>query len=265
MTKSLALVGCGKMGQALLSGWLKSQHFFDISVIQPDPLPADFATDGFSYFTNLPEGKVFDIIVFAVKPQILDQVIKTYTGSVHPETLIISIAAGKNISTFESTFGLKQSIIRTMPNTPAMVGKGITALVANSSVTENQKQEADNLFKTCGETLWLKAEKQLDAITAVSGSGPAYLFYFIEALTKSAQELGLSEDHAMQLARQTVIGAASLAEHDSQTEVSTLRQNVTSPGGTTEAALNILMDGQLDSILQQALKAAKERSQELSN
>lgn len=265
MPLSLALVGCGNMGQALLTGWLQHQVPYDISVIQPDPLPSDYTQNGYSYYDHLLDKKSFDIIIFAVKPQILDEVVKGYAKAVHEQTLIISIAAGKSIQTFEKFFGEEQPIIRVMPNTPAAVGKGISALVSNSITSEEQKAIAEGLFKSSGQTIWLDDEHQMDAVTAISGSGPAYLFYFIEAFATAAEKAGLNPEISEILARQTIIGAAALAENQDRTSAETLRQNVTSPKGTTEAALNILMDGDFQKKLTEAVLAAKSRSEELKS
>ena len=265
MSISLALIGCGKMGQALLTGWLKNNPDYEFTVIQPDPLPDNYPQDGYNYYTELPANKSFDIIVFAVKPQILNQVIKSYSSAVHESTLILSIAAGKDIKSFEKFFGSEQPIIRIMPNTPASIGEGISALIGNNAVTEKQKELATNLFETCGTTLWLDHENQMDAVTAVSGSGPAYLFYMIEALTYAAETAGIETEKAQKLARQTIIGAAALAKAESDTSPETLRENVTSPGGTTEAGLSVLMGGTFKKALTKTVLAAKARSEELKS
>ncbi len=265
MLPSLALIGCGKMGQALLSGWLKHKINYAITVVQPDPLPADFPQAGYNHISKLNYKKTFDIIVFAVKPQILNDVIHDYIDAVHNDTLVLSIAAGKGITTFEKAFGQNQPIIRVMPNTPAAIGKGVSAFIQNDAVTQDQKDTTEMLFKPCGETLWLRHEDDMDAVTAVSGSGPAYLFYMIEALTTAARKAGLDDPTSEKLARQTIIGAAALAEAESSSSAQTLRENVTSPGGTTEAALKVLMNGAFEECLSNAVLAAKKRSQELKS
>lgn len=265
MSFSLALIGCGKMGQALLSGWLKKDLPLDITVIQPDPLPSYFPSQGYTYTQSVPTDVTFDILVFAVKPQVLNNVLKAYANSVHDTSLVLSIAAGKSIETFENVFSASQPIIRAMPNTPAAIGQGITALCPNGQVSEDHRKTAESLFSASGETVWIEDETQMDAVTAVSGSGPAYVFYLIEALTEAAKNIGLNESQATKLARQTVIGAATLAKEESQTEASTLRENVTSPGGTTEAALKILMEGEFKRILSDAVSAARDRGKELSS
>ncbi len=265
MASTLALIGCGKMGQALLDGWLKKNLPYELTVIQPEPLPPEIQTDGFTYVQAPPTDQVFDVLVFAVKPQILNDVLKSYADSVHDTSLILSIAAGKSITTFESVFGASQPVIRAMPNTPAAIGQGITALCPNGSVSENQKHMAESLFQASGEVVWIENEPLMDAVTAISGSGPAYVFYLIEALAEAAQKLGLDQDQATRLARQTVIGAAALAKDEPGTDAATLRQNVTSPGGTTEAALNVLMDGTFQESLTQAVTAARDRGKELSS
>ncbi len=262
---SLALIGCGRMGQALLAGWLKQKLDYNITVVQPSPLPPTFPQAGYNCIPKLNYKKTFDIIVFAVKPQILDEVAAGYVDAVHDASIVVSIAAGKKIATFERIFGDKQPVIRAMPNTPAAVGKGITAFSANNVTSQDACKTVSNLFTPCGETLWLATEQEMDAVTAISGSGPAYIFYFIESFTAAAESLGLSKEKAIKLARQTVIGAAALAESEADISAKTLRENVTSPGGTTQAALSILMDGSMDDILKHAVSAAKNRSRELSN
>ncbi|MCB9965097.1 MAG: pyrroline-5-carboxylate reductase [Rhodospirillales bacterium] len=264
MTLSVALIGCGKMGQALLGGWRTQGLDLQITVIQPTPLPDDVPMDGFVYAVEPPRGKTYDILVFAVKPQILELVAMTYRDAVHDTSLIISIAAGKKIQSLEALFGRERAIIRAMPNTPAAIGRGLTALVKNAPVSASMQQIGTRLFDACGSVLWIEEEAQMDAVTAVSGSGPAYLFYFIEALSKSAEALGFSPETAETLARQTIIGAAALADHDANISAATLRQNVTSPGGTTEAALKVLMAGDWQDILTRALQAAELRGKDLN-
>jgi pyrroline-5-carboxylate reductase len=264
MQKSLALVGCGKMGQALLRNWLNHKVSYDITVIQPDMLPDYFVKDGYRHLPEYNGKNLFDIIVFAIKPQVLHEICTRYKTAVHDSTLIVSIAAGKKISMFTEIFGAHQSIIRTMPNTPASIGHGLTALCSNSSVTDLQKDIATNLFRTCGETVWIENENMMDAVTAISGSGPAYLFYLIECLSKAAQDIGFSRQTSDLMARKTIQGAAALAAHEADQDASVLRQNVTSPGGTTEAALEILMNGEWQNILTKAVYAAEQRGKELN-
>lgn len=259
----VVLVGCGKMGAAMLRSWISSGLKADYAVIEPGALPAEFK--------NIPHSKSpsadikrADILVLAVKPQIMGDVCDSLKPHTNPKTLILSIAAGQPIKNFESAFGAGQPVVRAMPNTPAAIGKGITVAVANGNVLGAQQALAEHLLKTTGQIEWVENESLLNAITALSGSGPAYVFYLIEVLAKAGEESGLPAELSMQLARQTVIGSAALAESEPGTDAATLRANVTSPGGTTEAALKILMNGELEKLFEKAIAAATKRGEELS-
>ena len=266
--KTIALVGCGKMGAALLRGWVKANIARNIDVIEPNGLPQEFA-DRSIVCHSTPEdyirsGQKADILVMAVKPQIMNDVCDSLKPAVGPEALILSIAAGQRIAVFERHFGASQPVIRTMPNTPAAIGRGITVAVANAHVTDAQKRQADRMLQATGLVEWIGDEALLDAVTALSGSGPAYVFLLIEALAKAGTRAGLPADMSVRLARQTVIGAAALAEADGGTDAATLRQNVTSPGGTTEAALRVLMrENGLEALMIEAVKAATDKSRAL--
>jgi pyrroline-5-carboxylate reductase len=200
--------------------------------------------------------------VLAVKPQIIGAVLAQLEPAIGPETLVISIAAGIGLQRL--TTGLNtQRVIRTMPNTPAQIGKGITGAVAANGVTTADRAIAMALLQAAGPAVWLDAESQIDAVTAVSGSGPAYVFHLVEALAAAGKRQGLAPEIAMQLARQTVIGSAALLEAD-PAPAAQLRQNVTSPNGTTAAALAVLMgDDGLTSLIDRAVEAARQRSEEL--
>lgn len=264
-TYCATLIGCGKMGSAMMTSWLKNGLVSRVNVVDPSPLPAHLSNDPRvhyypSYQEDMPNS---DILILAVKPQILKEASQKIANNISSKTVLLSIAAGQHLSTLESIFGSDQPIIRTMPNTPAAIGKGISVSVSNKHVTSAQKEIADTLLRASGEHKWIEDERLMDAVTALSGSGPAYIFHFIEALADAGEKLGLDADLSMSLARQTVIGSAALAEHDGEASAATLRQNVTSPGGTTQAALEVLMDGRFQTILDEALNAAKKRSQEL--
>lgn len=255
------------MGSAMLRSWIKEGVANDIYVIEPHELHENF--DGIKLFKSAKalseDSPSIDIFIMAVKPQIMSAACQSIKPLVNPDTLILSIAAGQTITSFEERFGAEQAIVRAMPNTPAAIGKGISVAVANIHVQDGQRHQADTLLKTTGKVEWLENESLLNAVTAVSGSGPAYVFYLIETLAKAGESAGLSSDLAMSLARQTVIGSAALAEDEKNLTAETLRQNVTSPGGTTEAALKILMkeDG-LQELMNEAVQSAVERGKELA-
>jgi pyrroline-5-carboxylate reductase len=201
-------------------------------------------------------------VVLAVKPQVMGAVLPTLRPLVGPHTLVISIAAGIAMATISAGLGTRR-VIRAMPNTPAQIGQGISGAVAAADADAADRGIADALLGAAGVVVWVADERAIDGITAVSGSGPAYVFNFVEALAAAAVEQGFAPEEAMQLARQTVVGAAALMAAD-PTPAATLRQNVTSPKGTTEAALNVLMaaDG-LGPLVARAVAAARRRSEEL--
>lgn len=261
---TVALLGCGKMGSALLRGWVESGGGMDIHVVEPSELPDEFQRISYIHdYKDVSTLPACGIYVMAVKPQIMDTVCAALRPS--GDALILSIAAGRTIASFTKHFSERQPVIRAMPNTPAAIGKGITAAVANTHVRPLQKDMAMQLLRSTGQLEWLDDEGLMDAITAVSGSGPAYIFLMIEALAAAGEKAGLPKALATALARQTVIGAAALAEADAGTDAITLRRNVTSPGGTTEAALNVLMrDNGLQPLMDEAILAAKRRGKELA-
>lgn len=266
----ILLVGGGKMGGAMLAGWLKHGVApADILVIEPDRAAGAALRErtkvGVS--DSLPERleRAPGMVIFAVKPQVLAAVAPPYKRFVGPDTAFLSIAAGKTIAFFERHLGANAAIIRAMPNTPAAVGRGITVLYANPGVTEAQKEFCETLMAAVGEVRWAASEAQFDAVTAVSGSGPAYVFLLIECLAEAGVAAGLPADLAMDLARATVAGSGELARQSSD-PAEILRRNVTSPGGTTAAALEVLMgqDG-LKALMTRAIAAAARRSQELAD
>lgn len=268
---SIALIGCGKMGSALLRGWLATGQIKHVYILDPGGLPEEFEEYTPGTITFFDKAELFagaypqaDIFVIAVKPQIMDTVCAAIKKAVPADALLLSIAAGQTIARYESRFDPTQPIIRSMPNTPAAIGKGMTVLCANHHVRPEQKLSATRLLSAVGTVAWIDDENQMDAVTAVSGSGPAYIFLLIETLAQAGISSGLAPDFAMKLARQTVIGSAALAEAD-PLPAATLRQNVTSPGGTTAAALAVLMDdNSLQTLFDQAIAAATARSQALS-
>ncbi|HEY8189696.1 MAG TPA: pyrroline-5-carboxylate reductase, partial [Micavibrio sp.] len=269
----LALIGCGKMGSAILRGWLAAGERSKVLVLDPAGLPPELTplVDGkVAYFKSTSEfvkaatAEKPDVFLLAVKPQVMEAACRSIAPAVSREALILSIAAGQAIASFEKRFALTQSIVRAMPNTPAAIGKGITIAVAGRHVSAAQKQIAAGILQTTGVLEWIDDEGLLDAVTALSGSGPAYVFLLIDTLASAGMKAGLPTDLAGKLARQTVIGAAALAESEPDTDAAQLRKNVTSPGGTTEAALKVLMNGELQEIFDAALTAATARGRELN-
>lgn len=265
---SITLVGCGKMGSALLQGWVSHHMIKSALVIDPHQIPGVFdENEPIEYFNAPPESykKGEDFLVIAIKPQVLHEVGSEIAKNLPDGIPVLSIAAGQDLATLASIFGPSRPIIRAMPNTPASIGKSMSVCVPNNHISGAQKEMAQALLTTSGKVEWIEDESLMDAVTALSGSGPAYVFYLIEILENAGTELGLSSEMAETLARQTVIGSAALAESDAHIPAKILRENVTSPGGTTEAALKVLMDGRVQEIFNEALSAAKKRSQDLNS
>ncbi len=261
--QGLVLLGCGKMGSAMLAGWLNG-GLPSSSVWIVDPNPSDWVQrQGVHVNAPLPEEPA--IVLVAVKPQMMADALPGIAELGGGGTLFVSVAAGTSISTFESILGVNTPIVRAMPNTPAAVGRGITALIGNEEAREADLAMAEELLSAVGQTVRLQSEDQMDAVTGVSGSGPAYVFHLIETLAAAGVAQGLPEDLAMQLAKATVAGAGALAEA-AEEDPGQLRVNVTSPNGTTQAALEVLMDetSGFPPLLKRAVTAATERSRELS-
>jgi pyrroline-5-carboxylate reductase len=264
----LVLVGAGKMGGAMLQGWLsQGVDARKISVIDPAPLSEIKALvneAGIQLNPGIKGLRDTEVIVVAVKPQNADEAMQPLAPLMEQRPLILSIVAGKKIAFFERHFGREAAIVRTMPNTPAAIGRGITAAASNAQVSEPQRALAAALLSAVGEVVEVSDERQLDAVTALSGSGPAYVFYLTECLTEAGKKLGLPEDLATRLARATVAGAGELMRQ-SGLPAAILRQNVTSPKGTTHAALQVLMaeNGMME-LFAEALAAAEKRSRELA-
>lgn len=263
---NISFVGGGNMARALIGGLLaKGQAAASISVIEPD---ADKRTQlqtefGVTTSDQLPAAAVADIIVLAVKPQQLRDV-AIFLGSLLDRQLVLSIAAGVRCADLIRWLGGYGAVVRVMPNTPAQVQAGVAALYAAAGVSAEQQKLAETVMSAVGTTLWLEGEEQMDAVTALSGSGPAYVFYFLEAMQQAGSNLGLAPGQARQLALQTFLGAAKLAagsEHD----FATLRTQVTSKGGTTERALNHMESAGVRAAIVEAVQAAAERSRELGD
>jgi len=266
----LVLVGAGKMGGALLTGWIE-QGLELASVYIQDPQPSDEISalaerEGLKIIgsaEHLPPNP--SVIVLAVKPQIMDDVLPGLKSCIGNETVFLSIAAGKTIESLQRHLGADTAIVRSMPNSPAAIGRGITVACANANVSAAQKEQCDALLRAAGSVAWSDDEAALDPVTAVSGSGPAYVFLLAECLEEAGIAAGLDEGLARKLARETVSGAGELLRR-SELPAAELRQNVTSPNGTTAAALEILMgEGGFRQLLTRAVKAAAERSRELSS
>ncbi len=264
---TIALVGCGNMGSAILKGWKSAGIKEDIIIYDPMARHGDpvfYGTELFNKLGDFIKASIrADTVIMAVKPQIMHEVCLSIKPGVSGKALIISIAVGQTIEAFKNRFSDDQPIIRTMPNTPAAIGKGVTAAVACDKSTEAHKEKADRLLRASGHVEWLEDEALIDPVSTISGSGPAYVFLLMEVMAEAGTKLGLDKEMAMRLARQTVIGSASLAEKENQTPASKLRERVTSPGGTTQAALNVLMSGDVQNAFDKAVEAALKRSREL--
>ncbi len=262
-TEGLVLLGCGKMGSAMLEGWL-ARGLPATSVWVQDPFPSDWLkATGVHINVDLPAAPA--IVLVAVKPQMMAEALPALKQMGNGATLFVSVAAGTPISFFEQTLGAQTPVVRAMPNTPAAISKGITAIVSNVHAGADGLDEAEVLLSAVGQVVRLSEEAQIDAVTGVSGSGPAYVFHMIETLAAAGVAQGLPEAMAMQLAQATVAGAGALAMQSEETAAQ-LRVNVTSPNGTTQAALEVLMDEKdgFPALLRRAVAAAADRSRELA-
>jgi pyrroline-5-carboxylate reductase len=264
---TLVLLGAGKMGGALLEGWLGlGLDPARIVVIEPQPAAgiAQLTKRGLVLNPAKAAARAADIAVIAVKPQIAPEAMAGLAPFLSASTLVLSIMAGKTLSFLERALPAKTAAVRAMPNTPAAIGRGITVAVANAHATANQRARAQQLLAAAGAVEWVADEKLMDAVTALSGSGPAYVFLLAESLARAGVAAGLPADLSVRLARATVAGSGELL-HRSDLDTAILRKNVTSPGGTTAAALDVLMgqDG-LDPLLERAVAAATRRSRELA-
>ena len=264
MNNQISFIGAGNMASSLINGLL-NDGFAPSSICAADPAATALkalAEKGVATTTdNAQATATAEIIVLAVKPQILGSVAQQLP--VKPSQLVVSIAAGVPLASLQAWMTTSQPIVRCMPNTPALLGAGITGLFASDNVSEEQRDQAERLLSAVGKTLWVPAESQHDAVTAVSGSGPAYFFYVMEAMIKAGEALGLDPTTAATLTVETAYGAARMARESNQTPAE-LRGNVTSPGGTTERALSILDTADCQGIINAALTGAAERSAELA-
>jgi len=267
LPSSLILVGAGKMGDSMLEGWLKvGMKPEGVTVIDPNPSEDMTRLCREKGMALNPAGPAApEVLVLAIKPQMLDAAAPALNGLLGAKTLLISILAGKTIDNLRTRLPASGAIVRAMPNLPASIGRGATGAAVNENVSEAQRLVADALLSSNGIVEWLPSEDLIDAVTAVSGSGPAYVFHLVECLAEAGAAAGLPPDLAQRLARATVTGAGELL-FQSEATPATLRQNVTSPGGTTAAALEVLMrdpDG-LKALMREAVAAAKRRAEELA-
>ncbi len=268
----ILLVGCGKMGSAMLAGWLDQGLDAEaVHIVDPyqDSIKENFPTiekkQLHKDISEVPKRLKPSIVILAVKPQMMSEALSSLNELKIADAVILSIAAGKNITYFEDFFGKKQAIIRAMPNTPAAIGKGVTVCIANGPVNDDQKKISSALLKTVSSVEWVSDENLMDTVTALSGSGPAYVFYLAEVMAAAGESLGLSPELSRKLADQTVSGAGALLEASNETAAK-LRENVTSPGGTTAAALDVLMSDQgIAKVIRRAMQEARNRSKELAD
>lgn len=267
--QSILVIGAGNMGKSIVKGLLAKQWPADM-ISFFDPRTSRHALLKKEFPDNLIISSVSDlespprVILLAVKPHDMEAVCQSlHTHEVTGTALFISVAAGLPIRAYQHWLGSKATIVRCMPNTPAAVGLAMTGLYTKATTSIDDKELADQILNSIGETLWVDKESLLDAVTAVSGSGPAYLFYLMEGMQKSGQSLGLNTEESYKLVLQTIVGAADLAKHQAL-DFETLRKNVTSKGGTTEQAINCFKHNNLHAIIEDALSAAENRSNEIS-
>lgn len=263
----LLLIGCGKMGSAMLEGWIKGGvEPHNVTVIDPHATKTAFSDKCANILNDHSEleDTDFDICFIAVKPQVFREVVSNYKKVVRKGCVFVSVAAGITTKTIKECLGENARVIRVMPNLPATIKEGISGIFSDKNVSFEQTKSVIDILECNGEVIEVSSEDDIDKITAISGSGPGYIFLFIEAMEKIAMEYGFDETNAKLLSSQTVFGSAKLAKN-SEISASELRQNVTSPGGTTEAALKMLMDEKegLQSLLKKAIDSARDRSKEL--
>ncbi len=266
--QKIAFIGCGNMASAIISGLIKSgwpsQQVFASNPSQPklDALKSQF--DLHTTNDNRQAVEFADIVVLAVKPQKLSQVCQSLANIDFSEKLVISVAAGYLSEKIGSALKQSVAIIRAMPNTPSLIGLGATGLFANDSVTQEQKKLAEQVFAAVGTTTWVKQEEHINTVTAIAGSSPAYVFLMMQAMVEQAVESGLTQEAAFELVTQAFSGAAQLAQQTPEKPIKQLRQEVTSPGGTTAAAINSFKNDDFENIVKKAVRAAAARGQELS-
>ncbi len=269
MNKTITFIGAGNMALSLIKGLLSSGYSRDnITATDPNKEQRDHLTQIFGikcFANNLAAVKQADVIILATKPQILAKVCNEIKPTIQQsQPLIISIAAGVRLADINNWLGQTTSIVRCMPNTPAMIQSGATGLIANRNVTNQQKNIAENILRAVGITVWVSTDDDLDSITALSGSGPAYYFLFMQAMQESAEKMGLSKEDAKLLTIQTAFGAAKMAL-ESPYDCATLRKKVTSPNGTTQKAIQSFENNNFKQIVDKAMIAAKDRAKTLAD
>lgn len=268
MSESVLLIGCGNMGFAMLKGWRAADPELAVHVVEPtDELrvrAARVGADAVALRSDLPADLRPDLVVLAVKPQVMGAVVPAYADLAGGGSTFVSVAAGTTIATLAAMLPGPTPIIRCMPNTPAAIGHGMMVCCANDATSAKARELTTRLMATSGIVDWIEDEALMDAVTALSGSGPAYVFHMIECLAAAGVRVGLPEPLAARMAMQTVMGAGRLAA-EADTPPGTLRENVTSPGGTTAAALGVLMgDARLENLMSEAVTAARDRGAELA-
>ncbi len=268
MTK-IAFIGAGNMNASIIKGLIQQGYAPEnIMVTNPSPakreqLACDFGIQQSA--DNIAAANFAQIIVLGVKPHFVEQVCQEITAKIALEDkCIVSVAAGTTIEQIQKALGGEYSVIRTMPNTPAQLGLGMTGLFASAQTQVAEKNIAENIMSAAGEIVWLTEEAQIDYITSLSGSGPAYFFLFMEAMQKQAQAFGFDQATSRKIVQQTALGAANMVVENPNTEIGTLRENVTSKGGTTQAALNAFNEGGLPQLVTKAINAALHRAQEIA-
>lgn len=265
---TIAIIGAGNMGSSLIGGLIKNGHPAD-KIFASDPCKEKLTElqRNYGVHINADNNALIakaDVVIFAVKPDVMENTVSSLATSIaEHQPLLISIAAGVPIKSIDSWAGGNTAIVRCMPNTPALLREGATGLYANEKVTTTQRSMAEFILKAVGIVIWVKHENQIDIVTAISGSGPAYFFMVMEALEEVGIELGLSAENANQLVTQTALGAAKMAI-ENKMGLKDLRKQVTSKGGTTEKAINVLEENNLREIFRKAITAAKLRSEELA-
>lgn len=260
-SQTIAIIGYGRLGSVLHQAWSEANDFAFAIVAPRAPILTDANVTYYEAESDEPIHA--DVVVFCLKPQVLEQTLPKYQKRIAQNALVVSTAAGKSLAFYRSYFPT-QALIRSMPNTLARVGQAFTGLLANGHVTSAQKELLEGLFLRVGKVAWLEDDEQMDRLTALAGSGPAYMYYWAECIYEAARKMGFSEQASQDMARSLLIGVAQTLEEGASWEV--LRQEVTSKGGTTEAALHVLMaaDNGLQPLINRAVDAAHLRARELA-